>query len=95
MPRGPQSANYLLQELSKGAVIVAEISINQSQYILSAMFFSPGTIYYISLPQSVPSPELLDSPSPSSEVTKKSNSFKASSVSLSSLLSDSTLFLTI
>lgn len=47
------------------------------------------------LPHSVPSPELLESPSPSSDVAKKSNSFRASSVSLSSLLSDSTLFLII
>lgn len=68
---------------------------DQSQSIFSTFFFSPGMTHQISLPQSVPSPELLDSPSPSSEVTKKSNSFKASSVSLSSLLSDSTLFLTI
>lgn len=78
-------------------MILTEISFNEliSHNTFLAHFFSPGMIHQTSLPQSVPSPELLDSASPSSEVTKKSNSFKASSVSLSSLLSDSTLFLTI
>lgn len=85
-PHNSLIGKIIINNLQFAFVYLRWISFNRQSKGHSLHIFTISGIHVHLLPHSVPSPELRASPapSPSSAVTKKSNSFRASSVSASS-----------